>query len=163
MSNDLITIPDDLDADEVADLNADGFDILAARTDCAAEDEGTPVPVRNRLGEPQFYTKDGQTLPVQVWMAGKNSRRYRAKRREQQKRPLNQGKKLTEGKFHDDAMELVVACVIRWEGIRAGDRFIDANEHNVTQFFKASPWNYDDCTEAMNDPERFSKSSSPQQ
>jgi hypothetical protein len=138
------------------------FKMSRAREVSQREDQGTEVPIKNELGEVETYIDaNDETQTAVIIMAGKNSPRYRRKESEQNSRRIK-ANSLTEGKFKDDAQELTVACVIGWRGVEEDDgSAVKCNEHNVLQVFKAAPWVYDDCVEAMNSPVRFTTSSSP--
>jgi len=140
-----------------------GFDIAEAQQVAEQEDLGTPVPVKDVTGNERTYrAADGTVKQVVIWMAGLHSRRYRRKREQQKNRKMKRNT-LTEGKFHDDTLELAAACAIRWDGIRFNGQPVECNEHNALQLFKAASWVLDDCVEAMEDPALFFGSASPPQ
>lgn len=142
------------------------FNLSRAKDVAEREDEGTDVIVKSEIGVPETYVDErGQTQPSVIVMAGKHSRRYRRKKAEQDGRRMKPHA-LTEGKWTADAMELAVACVISWRGIEDtvnGETVpIPLNPVNAEAVFRAAPWVYDACVEAMEETARFLKPGSPQ-
>lgn len=119
-------------------------------------DRGVKVLIRGEFGDPDTYVDEaGQTQQSWVMMAGVYSRRYRRKKQEQENRKWDNST-LREGKFVSDGMELVCACTMEWGGFVYNGEPLNCTPHNAQAIYKAFPWVYRQCDEAMNEPANFS-------
>jgi len=131
------------------------LDLSRASDVAERHEKGVWVPVKDEAGKQDTYMDgNGQAQPSGILMAGAYSRRYRRKKEEQDRRKLDQ-RTFTEGKFSNDGMELVVACVLDWCGIEADGKPLDCTTHNARAVFEAYPWVYRACDEAVNEPANF--------
>jgi hypothetical protein len=129
-----------------------GFDIEQQAAEAEAEDEGTEVVVKNRLGDPVMYKDGEEMLPAVLIVTGKNGKRFREIKRRQELRKIKPGA-VTTAQFLDETLERVVYCTIGWRGFATAN----FNPSNLERLYRKCPWVYDDATEAMDDASRFTK------
>jgi len=137
-----------------------GLNIKQQQDLASKEDEGTDVHIHGVDERPLFYEKDGVETPVTITVVGTNSQRFRQIESRQRRRRLKP-KDLTGEKVHEDAIEKVAFCTLRWEGvIDEHDNVIRCDFENAVMLYSALPHVYSQLLEAMGDHERFFGSSS---
>jgi len=133
-----------------------GFDIGAAKSVAAQEDEGIVVSVKDAQGAPQFV---GET-PVTITVAGSYSAIYRRALDAQRDRMVKLRRGLTGEALQRQQLELVAACILRWDGIMNGDKVFPLTKDNAVALLEAAPWIREEVEAAMGDHAGFFKPAS---
>lgn len=129
-----------------------GFDLGSAPSVAEREDEGAVVHVRSETGE-RLYDGD---VPVTITVAGTYSTRYKAATLAQRNRALKTRQADFDAeRLDENALAIMSACVISWQGFRAGDVPLAPTPQNVRAVFERAPWIREQVEAAMTDHAAF--------
>ena len=121
------------------------------------ENDGVILHVKDECGEPA-YTNE---RPVTITVAGSYSHRYQRAFEAQRRRIVRGRRGLSEDEMVDrmvqQALDLVVACVVAWDGFTDHGQPFPFTKTNAVKLFQAAPWILRQVEGAMEDHERFFK------
>lgn len=128
----------------------------------------TTVPVKLHLigadGKKLFTGQDGKE-PVTISLVGVDSENYQAAARASQNRRLakinpRKVRQVTAEEMENDALEILVACTIAWEGIGWGKEDLKCTPENVRKVYANVPFIREQVDEFINDRSNFLGNSS---
>lgn len=103
-------------------------------------DDGADMQLRHPGTDAVLTQDDGKA--ISITLAGSDSDRYQRAQRSQANRRLNAGvrRKLTIEELESDTIELLVACTIRWDGVKVGGKVLECNADNARKLYRDYQW-----------------------
>ena len=103
-------------------------------------DDGAEMQLRHPGTDAVLTQDDGKAITITL--AGSDSDRYQRAQRAQANRRLNAGvrRKLTIEELESDTVELLVACTIKWDGIKVGGKVLDCTTDNARKLYRDYQW-----------------------
>lgn len=131
------------------------MDITKAGAVTEREDEGVVVEINDEAGNPAFGP-DGTTR-VTITVVGTYSKRYRAALEANRRwwRKHVGRTKPTDQQIEAQALELMAASIISWQGFTAGGADYPFTKANAVALFDQAPWIREQVETAMSDHEGF--------
>lgn len=132
-----------------------GLDITEQKVLAEREDDGAEVHIHGIDDMPLYYTNnEGDEVAVTITVAGTNSRKFREIESRQRKRRIKP-RDLTGSRLHEDGIEKVAFCTIRWQGILNNGEEVRCDFENARVLYREVPHVYNQLVEAMGEAERF--------
>lgn len=134
------------------------MDVTQAATTAEREDAGIVVHVEE--ADHTLAQENGK--PVTITVAGTYSTRYRKAFEAQRRRIFGRVRRRPDADdAYRQALELVAACVISWEGFTNNGQPYPCTPANAVALFEQAPWILRQVEDAMEDHERFFRPGSP--
>lgn len=132
------------------------FSLSGAKDVATQQERGTPVVMRDHLGDAFTFTNEaGVEVECTAMVAGQFSNAYRRAEEAQRDRHLKRRSlQLTGELLARQQIELVAACVLEWT-LYGDGKLIPCTKENVITVLTAAPWMRADIEAAMGDPARF--------
>lgn len=135
-----------------------GFDLKTAGQVSEREDKGRDIHILDELRRPMFFGDPPK--PVTIRVVGTYSNVYRRAVQAMQDRRLKAASSGAALPSERAEIELLVECVIGWDGFFHGQKAAECNSENVATVLEKAPWIAAQVERATRDHEGFSESSS---
>ena len=100
----------------------------------------------------------GEPLGVKIKLAGTDSDYYKKELRRQQNKRLKKGiRNINAEELEAEAVELLVACTLDWEGVELEGQALECNPENVRKIYKKFPWIKEQVDAFINNRANFIK------
>lgn len=98
----------------------------------------------------------GEPLGIHLYLASQDSEEYKKKLRQQQDKHLKKKKmKMSAEEADNDNRELLVACVLKWQGVAYSGEELECNAENVRWVLKNFPFIEEQANEFVGDRANF--------